>query len=266
MKLGLVDRGFAHHTRTKFSNEFCTPSKPFEWDRSYSGDWVVFTDFSIPESWKLSFKNKKKIAWLMEPRAIQYNNYNITSQIADSFEFIFSSDLDWVSSLRNGVYIPYGGTWIYPKDWSCYEREKTGKCSIIASEKKYMPGHIIRHQIIQKLEGFDVYGRQINPIEYKLTGLKRYKYQIVVENVMVNGWFTEKIIDCFLTGTIPIYYGSPLPMFHDGILRFNTIDELRDILSDPPQITQDIIKYNFFKAKNYVLPENFIWEFLKDKI
>jgi hypothetical protein len=39
--------------------------------------------------------------------------------------------------------------------------------------------------------------------------LSNYKFSICFENVEYPGYITEKIIDCFVSGVIPIYLGAP---------------------------------------------------------
>jgi alpha(1,3/1,4) fucosyltransferase len=46
-------------------------------------------------------------------------------------------------------------------------------------------------------------------VRSKLQTLAQYKSAICFENVAMQGWVTEKIFDCFVTGTIPIYLGAP---------------------------------------------------------
>jgi hypothetical protein len=43
----------------------------------------------------------------------------------------------------------------------------------------------------------------------KLDTLAQYNFALCFENVTMNGWITEKIFDCLVTGTIPIYWGAP---------------------------------------------------------
>ncbi|MGH7617091.1 MAG: glycosyltransferase family 10 domain-containing protein [Gemmatimonadaceae bacterium] len=43
----------------------------------------------------------------------------------------------------------------------------------------------------------------------KLATLGEYTFSLCFENVVVNGWITEKLFDCFVTGTIPIFLGAP---------------------------------------------------------
>jgi hypothetical protein len=43
----------------------------------------------------------------------------------------------------------------------------------------------------------------------KLDTIRRFKFAICFENMVLPGYVTEKIIDCFVAGTIPLYYGAP---------------------------------------------------------
>ena len=50
-------------------------------------------------------------------------------------------------------------------------------------------------------------GRGYKPFELKQDGLLAYHYSVVIENVSESDYFTEKLLDCMLCGTLPIYYG-----------------------------------------------------------
>src|SRR5690606_28267027 len=122
----------------------------------------------------------------------------------------------------------------------------------------------LRHEIIEKFD-LDTYGRGYNPIKYK-GSLKDYKYQVVVENVKSDHWFTEKIIDCFLTGTIPIYWGANKihKYFNtDGIIEFHTLARLKEILNNLPEVKESVLRENFEKAKYYSCCENQIYDRIK---
>ncbi len=73
----------------------------------------------------------------------------------------------------------------------------------------------------------------------KILALAEYRYSIVVENSKGKNYFTEKLIDCFRTGTIPIYWGSSAITEHfnmGGIICFDTIKDLDDLI---PSLTED---------------------------
>jgi hypothetical protein len=56
-----------------------------------------------------------------------------------------------------------------------------------------------------------------------------------VESSRMNDYFSEKLIDCFSMGTIPIYWGCDAvdDIFDPGgIIRFQSINELRNILKE----------------------------------
>jgi hypothetical protein len=45
--------------------------------------------------------------------------------------------------------------------------------------------------------------------ESKSSTLGNYTFALCFENMILKGWITEKIFDCFFAGTIPVYWGAP---------------------------------------------------------
>ncbi len=45
--------------------------------------------------------------------------------------------------------------------------------------------------------------------ESKSETLGQYTFALCFENMILKGWITEKIFDCFFSGTIPVYWGAP---------------------------------------------------------
>jgi len=45
--------------------------------------------------------------------------------------------------------------------------------------------------------------------ESKLVTLGAYTFAICFENMVLQGWITEKIFDCFFAGCVPVYWGAP---------------------------------------------------------
>jgi hypothetical protein len=92
--------------------------------------------------------------------------------------------------------------------------DKMDKCSFVLSNKNWLKGHKERLKFYEYLNrlsntSIDIYGRGINPITDKFEALYPYKYSIAIENSCYNNYWTEKISDCFLTWTMPIYFGCP---------------------------------------------------------
>jgi hypothetical protein len=210
--------------------------------------------------------NHNSIAWLIEPKEIAPYTYDFIVNNNNKFKKVFTHEKSLLDKGGNYELLPFGCCWIKPEDQKIYNKSKM--ISIISSNKTQTNGHRLRHDIINQLNGkIDVYGRTYNPIDYKLDGLKEYKFHIVVENTKRDYWFTEKLIDCFVTGTVPIYWGCPsIGDFFDtnGMIIFDNVGELVDIvnnLSIDDYIKRlESIKNNFNKSKKYLLPDDIIYK------
>lgn len=73
-------------------------------------------------------------------------------------------------------------------------------------------GHRRRLAFLARLQQakvpFDLFGRGFQPLPDKWDGLAPYRYGIAVENHSAPHYWTEKIMDCFLAGTMPLYFGA----------------------------------------------------------
>lgn len=92
--------------------------------------------------------------------------------------------------------------------------EKSKTISVITSNKKTSKEHVKRIDFVEKLknhfkEKLDVYGGGINDFLDKWDVIAPYKYHIVLENSSYDHYWTEKLADCFLAGSYPVYYGCP---------------------------------------------------------
>ncbi len=67
--------------------------------------------------------------------------------------------------------------------------------------------------LLSEYKMVDSGGRHLNniggPVEDKYSFQKQYKFSIAFENASSSGYTTEKILQAFSAGTIPIYYGNP---------------------------------------------------------
>ncbi len=97
---------------------------------------------------------------------------------------------------------------------ACGVPAKDRACSWIAGNPRDLPGHMKRLSFLRALQSrksldIDFFGRAVRYIEDKWDGLARYRYSIAVENTSWTDYWTEKIADCFLAWTVPIYHGCP---------------------------------------------------------
>jgi hypothetical protein len=112
------------------------------------------------------------------------------------------------------------------------------------------------------------YQGPVIPFKNKEDGIKDYKYSIALENSSQLNYFTEKIIDCLLMWTIPIYWGCP------NISDFFPQHSFYNIDLDKPQEVLNIIKRPIEKknieamkeARNLILNKYNIWAVIEKLI
>jgi hypothetical protein len=157
-------------------------------------------------------------------------------------------------------------------------KNKKKDLSWITSNAKDKEGHILRMSfkdyLLHENINFDLWGRGFTTIEDKFDGLYPYKYSIAIENYSCHDYWTEKIADCFLSWTMPIYYGAK------NITKYFPKESM--ILIDPNnkekalEIIKDSIANNLFEeridyiqeARNLILNEYqffpFVTQLIKD--
>jgi len=244
-------------------------SKYIEWERGPEvvSDEVFFTDLCLNLAALPRYKNRKRIALLIEPIVVNPSIYKFIELNSGLFDLILVHHKKYLN-IQNSKYYFFGGSWIDDKDWKTHDKYKM--LSMIASNKNFTYGHQIRHDIAKEYKEsgkMDLLGSGYKPLSFKIDGLKDYRYQVVVENCKEEGYHTEKIIDCFATGTIPIYYGGDsIVDFFDknGILSFNNLKEL-DIIINTVVSEEDYnnrkgaILNNFNNALSYKCAEDYIY-------
>lgn len=263
----IKDNLFAH---AKYSTDF-QESKYIEWIRKSSKDEDIcfYTDSSLYFSLQDDFKFK--IAWMVESPEITTNHFSWISNNSKHFDYVLTTNQKLLDKIDNGVFIPLGGCWIKPEDQKIYK--KTKLISTITSSKRMTYGQKMRHFLIDKYKNnIDVFGRGYNIIDYKLTGLKDYMFSLTIENTNQNYYFSEKLIDCFMTGTVPVYWGCDIEKFFNpkGFIMINKMEDFENVLHE---LTEDkyikmlpYIEENFQLAKKYLIAEDYIWENFLNKI
>lgn len=226
---------------------------------------LFITDFSLH---KVDNYHGIKVGMLVEPRAINPAIYEFIKNNNNQFFKVLTYDKELIENYDNVEFYPHGGCWINTEDHIIYD--KTKLISIIASDKIQAIGHKLRHSIIYELKKNEIdiqtFGKGYNPINYKLEGLKDFAFSIIIENSRMDYYFSEKIIDSFMTGTVPIYWGCPSigDFFNlDGMIVFNDVEDLLNKINtlslEKYQSMLPAIKDNFERAKKYLTSEEWLY-------
>lgn len=98
----------------------------------------------------------------------------------------------------------------YDELMACGPEHKTRQLSWITSNACWSRGHRDRLRFLASVKGrleLDLFGRGFSYLEDKWTGLAPYRYSLAIESFSTADYWSEKLADCFLSWTMPIYYG-----------------------------------------------------------
>ena len=207
--------------------------------------------------------SKIKIAILFEPPELLPEIYETIQKYEEHYHIIFTYAHELIERYPS-KYKFFPADIAAIEDPSCKIHEKTKLISMIYSDKVELPGHQLRHIIAKKFlpdigyNKVDFFGTGTeNPIKNKSEGCNDYMFQIAIENTQRKDYFADKILDCFITGTVPIYWGCPnIGDYFDkrGILIFDGYENLQEILESlSEEKYNSMLKYvekNFEIAKN----------------
>lgn len=254
----MIGGGFQH---TLSTNTF--EPKYVEWVKgNHTAPISIYIDNSLK---MISSSKTRNYGWLCESKTINVNLYrwcieNI-DHLKENFISVFTHDVElsklseiFVLTLCSAKsFLPHGKI-----------ETKNKLVSMIASSKVMCEEHRFRQQIINKFSSdCDHYGRGFNPINDKSDGLRDYCFSFAMENATYSNMFTEKITDCFMMGTIPIYYGIPNigDFFNtEGIILLDNNFKIEDLSFKIYQSKMGAIKENYELSVNMPIAEDYIYK------
>lgn len=225
------------------------------------GDQTFYVDKFLPLGFQDSKSGKKygmilECGWMMQ-QLIDDVKKKLAAYM-DCYEYIFTWSEELCDLHDRIKWIPGSGSWI--RQPQIYPKNKL--VSIISSNNSFLPGHQDRLYMVEQLKEYaPLFGRGFNEVEFKEEALADYMFSVAIENM--DNWFTEKLLDCFLCGTVPIFYGTPNigKWFNtDGIIILNDGFDIEELTQDMYHERKESIEDNFNRALKMEVVEDFIWE------
>jgi hypothetical protein len=237
-------------------------------------DIIIFVDTT-------DYKETDKIKIYFQHEPIAINNSII--KIADNwqkYDIIITYNTDVLEKAPNALFhFFYSPTWINEQDYINIDTSlKLFKVSSLTGFKQMCKAHIFRqelyaNQLLFNPQIFTFFKSsmgappcfQNNPsigpsLSDKFVLFKTFQFSIIIENTREANCFTEKIMDCLITKTIPIYYGCEnIGEFFNTkgwiIINSINIEELLEKITilDENYYSQytDVIEENYKKAFQY---------------
>lgn len=207
------------------------------WDRNNYALSVHF--YTRSEIFKQSKCGDKHFGILQESEQIcpgDYKRLLNEQESVNSLDALFTHSEKLLNKYGNAKIIPGGGVWYGTKkhggimDPLAYLK-KSKMLSIVSSDKAQCELHQFRLDLAKEMlrtKLGDVMGTVVNKYVNIADSLTDYKYSVAIENCSARYYYTEKIMNCFASMTVPVYYGA-----HD-IGKFFNLDGI--IVIDEPTV------------------------------
>jgi hypothetical protein len=241
------------------------------WEKSLSDlshlDFTLFYDYQ-PNQSEISLSSIN-IFIACEPNEY-FGNHDFAIHNSSVFDFILTWSPKILNNISNSILSIYGESWWQDKPFEYEKIDKEFKVSFLRGNLLKLPGHYQRFELFDRqneintpIQFWDKLGeRGVDSFEqwrqYKIDSFRPYQYSVCIENTSHENYFTEKITDCILNKTIPIYWGcSNIGDFYNdkGIIQVKNADEIIKIINnlDPGYYDSilDVIEENYNKAFEY---------------
>jgi hypothetical protein len=208
----------------------------------------------------------------------------------DCYDYVLTFREEILSNNPKAILFPYGTTWVRGQ---VPEYKKFCVSTVIGGKiDPRFPGYKLRHEVWRNRDRITI------PKDFYLSGRYKWKemrkrdvpvlgdvkyplfysqYHIAIENIRLDNYFTEKLVDCLQTRTVPIYYGCPniAKYFNpDGMFIIKDINEIVDVCNQlTPQKYEDMkfaLEYNYEESNKWYMVqyriETAIRELINEKI
>lgn len=219
------------------------PNPPHSFTRAFNRSIVVSCD-TLATDENASYK----ILMQCEPPTLYRDFYGMVMRNWEKFDLILAYD-ERLLALPNAMEFLPVDSWVDDLDL-----DKRNQITYIMSSKIWTQEHRMRFMILREVEGKKNLGnfefkmhRSPPRIDSKNDFYRNAKFNIACENQMMNNMFTEKLLDCFRTLTIPIYYGClNIPKYFDrrGMIEFDSFNKFKQIVSElTPEHYDEMLPY-----------------------
>lgn len=237
-----------------------------------SKDITLFNDYPNIDNNNLNL-NPINICMAMEPNQL-FSIHDWVVQNGGYFNIIIAWGEDILNAHQTAILFPFGISWLDQEYVESVDsREKKFEVSFLCGAKKMIEGHKLRHRlysredeiIIPKFWNYTLPDYDFNNGHHTVTDMYGKKvlwnsmYSICIENSSNKNYHTEKIIDAFLSKTVPVYWGCPnleeLGYDPRGFIYCkdeNEIIQAVNSLSESDyESRREAIEYNYEVAKHY---------------
>lgn len=242
----------------------------------------------------INFKNKNSFKVFVcsnEPSSSDSREINqVIIDNACQYDLILTTEDEILNNTDNAIFFPYGTTWLnknnhHPDSLGVFDdmllnniSDKQYGVSFLTTRHIMKDGYELRKLIwnnknLIKIPSLFYSSTRFPTTQYGVfsdtlhdgflpnddkINLFKNQFSIAIESTKEKSYFTEKLIDCLLTKTVPIYWGAPnIGDFFDvrGMIIVYNINDFYNKINSINESTYEemkpYIEQNYIKAKEY---------------
>jgi len=171
-------------------------------------------------------------------------------RLPDFYHYVFTYHQDILDNNPKARFLVNPGCWVDP--FNLHTKKFAISTLVGGKIDKGFPGYILRHDLWKNQNKIHT------PREFYLSSNCRYvgadytnnlvlgdtkepmfdcMFHIAIENVYVHNLFSEKVMDCFMSRTIPIHFGTPNLMEYFNPRGFFSCSTLSEIIETANRLT-----------------------------
>ena len=175
------------------------------------------------------------------------------------FDYILTFDENILSNCSNSILFEFGTTWIYIDKYQILEK-KFG-ISMVCGHKETTKNHTLRKKIWYKQNSIkkpidffiSMHGGVENINNNKILGDSKFPlfdsmFHICIENINQKYYFSEKLIDCLLCKSVPVYIGCQNIQDYFNPKGFIIVNNFNELIS----VCNNLTENDFYSRKEFI--------------
>lgn len=216
-------------------------------------------------------ENMFRIFYVCEPSVILGSMIPWVLENHQHFDVVMTHDDRLLNVIPNARNMHWTRSMILEKEYDVFSyNDKKFQVSFICGGKLFTHDHYKRRECWDRQKEITIPKRMFHstafigslqkydteplPRESKLPAFIDSMFHIAIENCQIKGYFSEKLVDCFVSRTVPIYLGCPnIGDFFDvrGIIIAKDVDDIIRICNNLTE--EDFHSRKEFVEKNRII-------------
>jgi hypothetical protein len=196
-------------------------------------------------------KDGIRIIVLAEP--LRDTWYHLVEDFPEYYDYVFTFDEKILATHPRAIH--FNGMELWSKDYSLGKKRFAVSTVVGGKNDARMKGYALRHEVWRNQEQITI------PREFYLSDSYKWKevdyttgtvlygskakmfdcmFHIAIENTSVKNYYSEKLLDCFNSHTIPIYYGCTNVHEFFNIFGMFVVKNIKELIKVCNSLTPEI--------------------------